>query len=57
MEDVGEVPLLPKRKLTCREKMRRWYARHFFDILENIFMFWIGVLMIFGVCCLLEVIK
>ena len=57
MEEVGEVSLLPKRRLTCREKLRRWYARYFFDILENIFMFWIGMMIVLGVCLLLEVLK
>lgn len=57
MEDIGELDPLPDRKLSCRQKLRRWYACHFLDILEGIFMLWIGMIMVLALCFISEAIK
>ncbi|MCG3204284.1 MAG: hypothetical protein KCHDKBKB_00999 [Elusimicrobia bacterium] len=34
---------------------RRWYAKHFYDILDNIFMFTVGMMFILAICAIAEV--
>jgi len=57
MEDVGEMELLPDRKYTFAERARRWYARYFYEILENIFMLTAGLMFLCLFCWFLEVMK
>lgn len=57
MEDIGEIPLLPDRRLTSGQKLRKWYARHFIDILDAIFLFHVGLVLLTLLCALGGIVK
>jgi hypothetical protein len=35
--------------------IRRWYAKHYYDILENIFLFTVGMMFVLGLCAVAEI--
>ncbi len=58
MEDVGELPPLPPRRpRSLMERIRRFYARNYYDIFEGLILFWVGLMMIIFICLVLEVLK
>ncbi len=57
MDDIDEIPFFPRRKYSWKEKLRRCYARHFYDILDTIFLLNIGLILLMLLCVLGGILK